>query len=70
LLVAPIRIARRSVVITLFVAFGLPISGKADKIDDYIVGQMQQLHIPGVSLAIVRDGRTIKRKATGWRISS
>jgi hypothetical protein len=57
LFVAPIRIACHSVVIALFVAFGPPISGKADKIDDYIVGQMRQLHIRGVSLEITRDGK-------------
>jgi hypothetical protein len=57
LFVAPIRIARHSVVIALFVAFGPPICGKADNIDDYIVWQMRQLHIPGVSLEITRDGK-------------
>jgi D-alanyl-D-alanine carboxypeptidase len=66
LLVALIRIARHSVVIALFVAFGPLISGQADKIDDYIVWQMRQLHIPGVSLAIVRDGRTIKAQGYGF----
>jgi len=66
LLVAPIRIARQPVLIALFVAFGLPVSGKTDQIDDYIMAQMGQLHIPGVSLAIVRDGRTIKTQGYGF----
>ena len=66
MLVAPIRIARQPVLIALFVAFGLPVSGKTDQIDDYIMAQMGQLHIPGVSLAIVRDGRTIKTQGYGF----
>ena len=66
MLVAAIRIARRLIVIALFVAFGLPVSGNADQIDDYLVAQMQRLHIPGASLAIVRDGRTIKAQGYGF----
>jgi D-alanyl-D-alanine carboxypeptidase len=66
LLVAPIRIARHAVFIALFVAFGLPVPGKTDQIDDYIMAQMRRLHIPGVSLAIVRDGRTIKAQGYGF----
>jgi CubicO group peptidase (beta-lactamase class C family) len=66
LLVVPIRIARHPVLIALFVAFGLPVSGKTDQIDDYIMAQVRQLHIPGVSLAIVRDGRTIKAQGYGF----
>jgi len=66
LLVAPIRIARHPVLVALFIGFGLPVSGKADQIDDYILAQMQHLHIPGVSLAIVRDGRTIKTQGYGF----
>jgi len=66
LLVSPIRIARHPVLIALFVAFGLPVSGKTDQIDDYIMAQVRQLHIPGVSLAIVRDGRTIKAQGYGF----
>jgi D-alanyl-D-alanine carboxypeptidase len=58
--------AHHPVLIALFVAFGLPVSGKTDQIDDYIMAQMRQLHIPGVSLAIVRDGRTIKAQGYGF----
>jgi CubicO group peptidase (beta-lactamase class C family) len=53
-------------VIALFVAFGPPVSGKADQIDDYVAAQMQRLHIPGVSLAIIRDGRTVKGQGYGF----
>jgi CubicO group peptidase (beta-lactamase class C family) len=42
------------------------ISVKADKIDDYLAAQMRQLHIPGLSLAIVRDGRITKAHGYGF----
>ncbi|MDB6033230.1 MAG: Beta-lactamase [Verrucomicrobiales bacterium] len=38
---------------------------RADLIDDYITTQMAQRHIPGVSLALVRDGKLLKTKAYG-----
>jgi CubicO group peptidase (beta-lactamase class C family) len=57
---APIKIGRRAVVIALLVELAAPISGNPDEIDHYITAQMQRLHIPGVSLAIVRDGRVTK----------
>ena len=61
---SPVKIGRRAIVIALIV-LGASISGKADKIDDYITGQMQRLHIPGASLAIVRDGRLLKAEGYG-----
>jgi D-alanyl-D-alanine carboxypeptidase len=58
-------IGRAEIVLALLLAFGAPISGKADEIDHYITAQMQRLHIPGVSLAIVRDDRPIKAQGYG-----
>jgi Beta-lactamase len=63
---APIKIGRPAVAIALFVGFGAPISGKADAIDHYLTSQMQRLHIPGASLAIVRDGHIIKAQGYGF----
>ena len=60
----PGKIGRRAIVIALL-GLGASISGKADEIDDYITGQMRRLHIPGVSLAIVRDGRILKAQGYG-----
>ena len=42
------------------------IFAEADEIDDYISAQMRQLHIPGVSLAVVRDGRITKAQGYGF----
>jgi CubicO group peptidase (beta-lactamase class C family) len=63
---APIKIGRPAIVIALLVELASPISTNADKIDDYVRTQMQRLHIPGVSLAIVRDGRVIKAQGYGF----
>jgi D-alanyl-D-alanine carboxypeptidase len=40
-------------------------SARADKVDDYVEKQRQQLHLPGVSLAVVRDGQLIKLRGYG-----
>jgi CubicO group peptidase (beta-lactamase class C family) len=50
-------------VITLI--FCVSATAKGDVIDSYIETQMRNLHIPGVSLAVVRDGRIVKAKGYG-----
>ncbi|MFN6962342.1 MAG: serine hydrolase domain-containing protein [Pyrinomonadaceae bacterium] len=47
-------------------------SALADRIDDYIRAQMRRNHIPGVSVAVVKDGRVVKLAGYGvanleWR---
>ncbi len=37
----------------------------ADNVDDYIRVQMRRQHVPGLSLAVVRDGTVIKAKGYG-----
>jgi CubicO group peptidase (beta-lactamase class C family) len=48
------------------VTFGAPVPGKADKIDDYVTAQIKQLHIPGASIAIARDGHITKAQGYGF----
>jgi D-alanyl-D-alanine carboxypeptidase len=60
------KISRRAVVVALLIGSGAPIAAKADKIDDYISAQMRRLHIPGLSVAIVRDGRITKAQGYGF----
>ncbi len=38
---------------------------RADEVDAYVGRQLRQLHIPGVSLAVVHDGQIIKAKGYG-----
>ena len=40
-------------------------AARADEIDDYVKDQMQKLHIPAVSLAVVKDGSLIKAEGYG-----
>ena len=63
---APRKIGRRAVLIALLVGLAAPITGKADEIDHYITAQMQRLHIPGASLAIVGDGGIVKAQGYGF----
>jgi D-alanyl-D-alanine carboxypeptidase len=37
----------------------------ADKVDDLVAAEMQKQHIPGLSIAIVKDGKVIKAKGYG-----
>lgn len=36
-----------------------------DEVDDYVEARMRNLHIPGVSLAVVRDGQAVKAQGYG-----
>jgi D-alanyl-D-alanine carboxypeptidase len=56
----------RALLFALFIGFGAPNSGKADEIDRYVTTQMQRLHMPGASLALVRDGHIIKAQGYGF----
>jgi len=38
---------------------------RADRVDDYIKGEMDQRRIPGVALVIIRDGKAVKTAAYG-----
>lgn len=43
----------------------LPVIAQADQVDDYIKSQMQEQHIPGLSVAVVREGRVVFAKGYG-----
>ncbi|HEY6403298.1 MAG TPA: serine hydrolase domain-containing protein, partial [Blastocatellia bacterium] len=38
---------------------------RADKVDDYIKAEMQKQRIPGLSLAVVKEGKIIKAEGYG-----
>jgi len=59
------EIRHPAVAIALLVIFGAPVPSKADKIDDYIIAQIKRLHVPGASIAIVRDGHITKAQGYG-----
>lgn len=43
----------------------LAVSARADKVDDLVARAMKARHIPGLALAVLRDGKPIKLKAYG-----
>lgn len=53
------------IVVLITLIFCVSATAKGDVIDSYIETQMHNLHIPGVSLAVVRDGRIVKAKGYG-----
>jgi CubicO group peptidase (beta-lactamase class C family) len=60
------KIGCSAVLIALLVELAALSPANADEIDDYIVSQMQRLHIPGLSLAIVRNGQITKAHGYGF----
>ena len=38
---------------------------RADNVDDYVKAQMQKQHIPGLSMAVIKDGKIIKAEGYG-----
>ena len=38
---------------------------RADKVDDYVKAEMQKQHVPGISLAVIKDGKVIKVEGYG-----
>jgi len=50
---------------TFFLLLLGSISASADKVDDYVRAQMQERHIPGAAIAVVKDGRIVKAEGYG-----
>lgn len=59
-------LASRAVILALLIGFCAPVFTKADNVDDYVSSRMRQLHIPGLSLAVVRAGEIIKAQGYGF----
>ncbi|HEV2705236.1 MAG TPA: serine hydrolase domain-containing protein [Pyrinomonadaceae bacterium] len=58
---------RRSVaaLLLVIVACGAAMSVRADAVDDYVSAQIRARHVPGLSLAVVREGRLVKAQGYG-----
>jgi CubicO group peptidase (beta-lactamase class C family) len=55
--------------ITGLVLLGLvaaPAVVRADPVDDYVAAKMAAKSIPGLVLAVIRDGRVVKQRAYGY----
>jgi D-alanyl-D-alanine carboxypeptidase len=60
-----IALTLHGIIIRALLLFCVSGPAGADEVDEYIAAQMRQLHIPGLSLAVVRDGRIAKARAYG-----
>jgi D-alanyl-D-alanine carboxypeptidase len=49
----------------LLVAVSLLQAARSDEIDDYVNAEMQTRHIPGVSLAVIKEGKVVKAQGYG-----
>lgn len=55
---------RSQIVAVLFLCL-LPMPARADEVDEYVRAFINKLNIPGLSLAVVRDGRLVKAAGYG-----
>ncbi len=45
---------------------GASMRARADGVDDILRGMLRDLHVPGASLAVVRDGRLVTTRSSGF----
>src|ERR1044072_3096547 len=57
--------SKRTSLFTIVLFFVLANAVRADKIDDFVKVQMQKQNIPGVSIAVIKDGKIIKAEGYG-----
>lgn len=53
---------------SVLAALSLAVAASADPVDDYVRAQLGARHLPGVSLAVVQDGKIVK--AAGYGLAS
>ena len=55
----------RIIITVLILLLYAAVSAKADEVDSYVETQMRNFHIPGISLAVVRNGQIVKAQGYG-----
>jgi D-alanyl-D-alanine carboxypeptidase len=55
----------RSIFVAIILVLCFSVTSRADDVDAYIRTEMAELHIPGLSLAVVRDGNIVKAQTYG-----
>lgn len=58
-------LSRGRVGLALVVCAAATTGARADEVDDYVAAQMSRQHIPGLSLAVLKDGKPVKVKGYG-----
>lgn len=56
---------KRTPLLSLLLIVAAAINARADQLDDYIKAEMEKQHIPGLSMAVVRDGKVIRAQGYG-----
>jgi CubicO group peptidase (beta-lactamase class C family) len=56
---------KRTPFFALVVLVVATVVAKADKVDDYVKAEMQRQHIPGTSIAVLKDGKIMKAEGYG-----
>jgi len=56
---------KRTILFTLVLLLAVKVTAQADKVDDYVNAEMKRQHIPGVSIAVIKDGKVIKAEGYG-----
>ena len=60
-----VKLGQRLIAFAVGLIFCISAAAKGDDVDRYIETEMRNLHIPALSLAVVRDGRIVKTKGYG-----
>src|SRR5688572_20571773 len=55
----------RTIAVAAALILCVVVLARGDEVDDYVERQLRQLHIPGLSLAVIRNGRVIKARGYG-----
>ena len=56
---------KRTSLFALALMLTTAVAARADKVDDYIKAAMQRGHVPGISVAVLKDGKIIKVEGYG-----
>jgi D-alanyl-D-alanine carboxypeptidase len=56
----------RFLLLALVLGVGASATARADRVDDYVTAQMDKQHIPGVSIAVLKNGKAVKVKGYGF----
>ena len=59
------RFIRRTLLFAVVLLGAATVAVRADKVDDYVKAEMQKQHVPGLSLAVIKDGKVIKVEGYG-----
>src|SRR5262249_42660171 len=51
--------------LTLVLLLTVAVSARADKVDDYVKAEMEKQHVPGVSIAVIKDLKVVKAEGYG-----